>query len=316
MTDDSRYPWLTGAAQAARAAFERGRLGHGILVHGSPGLGSIELARWLAALVLCDARSGQPCGACASCTLRVAGNHPDFHWVEREEDAKQLKVEQIRDLAAALALKSYRGGFKVAVIAEADAMNANAANALLKTLEEPPPATLLVLCSSRPARLPATVVSRCQRLEIPRPTREDAVAWLSAQKSSAAWPAILEHAAGEPLRALQLEAGGFADLDKEMSGALERLRARNLDIPATAERWSKNALDRRLMWLDVWLARAIRATLLPAPALPSPAGDRNIRALYELLDRVRAFKLEIDTSLNMQLATEVLLLRAEGVLAN
>jgi len=305
-------PWLHDAAQTARSAFVRGRLGHGILVHAAPGVGSAELARWVASLVLCDAEpADRPCGTCASCTLRIAGTHPDLQWIEREEDAKQLKVEQIRDLTQALALKSYRGGYKVAVIAEADAMNVNAANALLKTLEEPPLATLLVLCSARPSRLPPTIVSRCQHLKVARPSRETALRWLGEQKASASWPTVLEHAAGEPLRALELDAGGFAELDREMAAALEQLRRRGLDIPGTADRWSKGGLDRRLAWLDVWLARTIRAALLPSPALPSSPQGRNIRALYGLLDRVRALRLELDTSLNMQLATEVVLLHAE-----
>jgi DNA polymerase-3 subunit delta' len=290
------------------------------LLHGSAGLGSHELARWLAALVLCDAPPARPCGRCASCALLAAGNHPDFHWVEREregeKEAKQLKVEQIRELATALTLKSYRGGYKAAVLAEADAMNPNAANALLKTLEEPAPQTLLVLCSARPSRLPATILSRCQRLEIARPAAERALEWLDATRASRAWPEILQYAAGEPLRALELEASAFAELDEEMHAALDRLRSGALDIPGTAERWSRNALDRRLMWLDVWVTRVIRQAFVPAAPLPSTAGRPNIRALYGLLDRVRSFRLELDTSLNLQLATEVLLLNAEGVLAN
>ena len=194
-------------------------------------------------------------------------------------------------------------------------MNANAANALLKTLEEPPAATLLVLVSSRPSRLPATILSRCQRLDIARPRTEAALEWLRARKAGVDWTGLLEHAAGEPLRALELEAGGFAELDREMAASLEQLRARRLDIAATAERWAKNLLERRLSWLDVWLTRAIREAFARSPALPSQAAGRNIRSLYALLDRVRALRLELDTSLNMQLATEVLLLRAESALA-
>lgn len=314
------YPWLADLCDAAHAALARERLGHAILVHGSAGLGSREMGRWLAALVLCDTRDSRPCGKCASCVLLGAGNHPDFYWVERERDgekeAKQLKVEQIRELAAALTLKSYRGGYKAAVIAAADAMNANAANALLKTLEEPAPRTLLVLCSARPSRLAATIVSRCQRLEIARPARESALEWLGAKKASPVWPEILLHAAGEPLRAVELEASGFAELDQEMRGAVDRLQRGGLDIPGTAERWSRNALERRLAWLDVWLTRTIRAAFAGESPLPSSPGPRNIRALYGLLDRVRVSRLELDTSLNMQLATEVLLLNARGVFAD
>ena len=93
-------------------------------------------------------------------------------WIDREEDAKQLLIEQIRALCDQLALKSYRGGYKVAIVTGADLMTENAANALLKTLEEPPPQSLLILCSARPSRLPATIVSRCQRLTIPKPPRD------------------------------------------------------------------------------------------------------------------------------------------------
>lgn len=320
MTLETTYPWLARPCATARTALARGRLGHALLVHGPVGLGSHELARWLGALVLCDVDEARPCGRCASCALLAAGNHPDFHWIERERDekekeAKEIKIEQIRDLAAALALKSYRGGYKAAVISEADAMNEKAANALLKTLEEPAPRTLLVLCSARPSRLTATIVSRCQRLELVHPRFEEGLAWLAVKKPAPAWQEILHHAAGEPLRAVDLEATGFAELDRDMRGALERLQSRSLDIPGTADRWSKQALDRRLMWLDVWLTRSIRQAFATAAPLPSPAGRRNIRALYGLLDRVRAFRLELDTSLNAQLATEVLLLSAEDALA-
>ncbi|NJO13670.1 MAG: hypothetical protein HC872_09640 [Gammaproteobacteria bacterium] len=278
-------------------------------------LGAPQLGHWLCNLVLCDRPDTSPCGQCASCVLLRAGNHPDYHSVQREEDAKQIKIEQVRELASVLALKSYRGGFKTALIAGADEMNVNAANALLKTLEEPAPQTLLVLCSARPSRLPATIVSRCQRLVVTRPSRVDALAWLEARRSSPNWEALLDHAAGEPLRALQMQAGGFGELDSEMQSAVAALGAKSLDVAGTAERWSKNALEARLMWLDVWLGRAIRTGLTGAPALPSMPRHLNIALLYGLLDRVREFRLELATSLNLQLATEVLLLRAENALS-
>jgi DNA polymerase-3 subunit delta' len=308
-------PWLAEPARRAREALERGRLGHGILVVGAPGLGPQVFARWLAQMALCDADARRPCGACSSCQLWNAGNHPDYLEVQREEDATQLKVEQVRDLCEALSFKSYRGGYKVAVIAEADAMNANAANALLKTLEEPPPSTILVLCSARPSRLPATIVSRCQRIDIPQPPTGEALAWLSARKSLQQWPTLLEYAAGAPLRAMELEAAGFLELDEDMRNVVERLAARSLNIQSTAERWHKAGLDLRLAWLDTWIARRVRHAVAPAAHLPPGSEIRNISGLFDLLDRVRAFKLELDTSLNKQLATEELLMRAEAALA-
>ena len=202
-------PWLAEPMARAREAFERGRLGHAILIQARAGLGSDVLARWLAALVLCDSAEGQPCGACPSCTLLAAGTHPDLMAIERQEDATQIKVEQVRELGETLALKSLRGGYKAAVITEAGLLNANAANALLKTLEEPQAKTLLVLCATRASRLPATVVSRCQRLVIPLPQREAALEWLRQLKPLEHWPRILDHAAGAPLLALELESRGY-----------------------------------------------------------------------------------------------------------
>jgi DNA polymerase-3 subunit delta' len=311
----SKLPWLAEPMARAREAFERGRLGHAILVQARAGLGSEVLARWLAALVLCDSKEGQPCGVCPSCTLLAASTHPDLLVIERQEDATQIKVEQVRELGETLALKSLRGGYKAALIPEADALNANAANALLKTLEEPQARTLLVLCTTRSSRLPPTIVSRCQRLVIPLPRRDAALEWLRQVKPLEHWPRILDYAAGAPLLAVELESGAFLALDREMVQAMDQLQARRLDLPGTAERWAKTGLEPRLIWLDAWIATRVREGLLPAGHLPSPRRIRNIRGLYALLDRVRALKLELTTPINAQLATEELLLQAETVLA-
>jgi DNA polymerase-3 subunit delta' len=307
-------PWLTPLrAQVVRAA-GRDRLPHAILIHAAPGLGGELLAAWIGAFVLCETRDVAPCGRCPACNLNVAGNHPDLHWVAREEDAKQLQIDQVRALCDVLALKSYRGGYKVAIIATADLMTANAANALLKTLEEPPPQSLLVLCSARPSRLPATIVSRCQRLTIPTPPREQALGWL-AEQAGGDWSRVLEFAAGAPLRALELRASAFEELDAEMTQALSRLARQELDIPATAERWAKNAPERRLEWIETWVTDSIRAALQAPTDLQSPKGIRKIRGLYGVLDQARGMRLELSTSLNTQLAAEELLLRAESALA-
>lgn len=307
-------PWLAPVrAQVARAA-GRERLPHALLIHAAPGLGSESLAAWIAAFALCESRAEAPCGRCPACTLLAAGNHPDLLWVAREEDARQLQIDQVRALCDMLTFKSYRGGYKVAIVATADVMSANAANALLKTLEEPPPESLLILCSARPSRLPATIVSRCLRLTIPTPPRELALDWLSSQ-AEGDWNRVLAFASGAPLRARELQASAFAELDEEMTKALARLTRRELDIPTTAERWAKNALERRLEWIETWVTESIRTTLSEAADLHSHGGIRKIRGLYDVLDQARGMRLELSTSLNMQLAAEQLLLRAEAALA-
>jgi DNA polymerase-3 subunit delta' len=309
------YPWLAPARAQVKSAVERGRLPHAVLVHARPGLGGESLALWIAGVVLCEVPAAAPCGQCASCRLLAAGNHPDLAWVTRAEDAKSLQIEQIRTVCDVLALKSYRGGYKVAVIATADVMTANAANALLKTLEEPPPQTLLVLCSARPSRLPATIVSRCQRVPVATPARTVALDWLQQQDQGAAWNDVLDFASGAPLRALELRANAFDDLHREMTQALTQLARRELDIPGVAERWSRNALETRLEWMETWVTNSIRQALLEAADLQTSGGIRKIRGLYGVLDRAREMRLELASSLNVQLAAEELLLRAESALA-
>lgn len=311
-------PWLAPAMEQLKRTKEAGRLPHGLLIQAAEGLGAEALGRWAASLAMCTSASDAPCGTCKSCVLLAAGNHPDLRWIVREEDAKQLGVDQIRELCSAMALKSYVGGYKTAVIAEADSMNTNAANALLKTLEEPPSSTLLVLCSMRPSRLPSTIISRCQRLKVARPARAAALQWLKQAKGAGSvnWEELLDHAAGAPLRAQALARSGFADLDGEMRSAVADLKRRALDVPTTAEKWAKGELGPRLDWFETWITNALRGALVPGTALPSAAGTQNIRRLFKLLDRVRGLKLELSTSLNVQLMAEQLLLSTEAALAS
>ena len=155
-------PWLHGAQQRMRDALSGRRLSHSLLLLSVPGLG----ANWIGAMALCESDAARPCGACASCVLLRADSHPDWHVVRVEEDAQQIKVEQIRELIESLALSSYRGGYKVGIVEGAEALNANGANAFLKTLEEPTDKTLLVMIARPSHRLPATIASRCFRLHL------------------------------------------------------------------------------------------------------------------------------------------------------
>ncbi|HKE44973.1 MAG TPA: DNA polymerase III subunit delta' [Steroidobacteraceae bacterium] len=314
-------PWLARARRRIAGALRQGRLPHGLLIHAPRGVGADSLALWIGQLALCRAPGEEPCGTCAACRLIAAGNHPDLHWITLLEDKRDVLIEQVRELSEAFGFKSYRGGRKVGVIAPADLMNDKAANALLKTLEEPPPDALLVLVCERPSRLPATIVSRCQRISIPAPLRAVALEWLSAREPDlASWNEVLEFAGGAPLRALELHASGFANLHREMNATLNALRERSLDIPATAGGWAGRnaavALEDRLSWIETWITNSLREAFQRGANLQSLPGIRKIRGLYAVLDRVREFKLELSKfSLNAQLATEELLLRTQVALA-
>lgn len=147
------------------AAWRKGRLGHAYLFVGPPGVGKDTLARELARAVLCESRAAElrACGKCASCGLVDSATHPDLFFAARPEDKVDLPIELIRELIEHLSLKPARGGRKVAILDDADDLSAEAANAFLKTLEEPPGGSLLILIGGpSPERQYSTILSRCQ----------------------------------------------------------------------------------------------------------------------------------------------------------
>ncbi|CAG1004130.1 DNA polymerase III subunit delta' [Myxococcaceae bacterium] len=253
------YPWQ--ARFAAEWLARRESWPHALLLHGPAGFGKRALAGFLVQGCLCEAPQADavPCGICPSCHWLREGLHPDLRWIEPvvAEDEGETKVrpeiiriEQIRELADFVMLSAHRRGRKAVVIAPAEAMNTAAANALLKTLEEPPPGTLLLLVSDRPGRLPATVLSRCTKLAAPRPDAEASLAWLRHEGCSAA-DALLAQAGGAPLRAREL---GDATYQAERSAFLAQLAApARLSAIALGARLDACPKPERKVLLGQWL---------------------------------------------------------------
>lgn len=313
-------PWHAPAVSQLASAWGRQHFPHALLVHGPQGIGKRQLAAWLAASVLCDESSARldRCGQCASCKLIVAGSHPDLLWVHPEEDKQQIAVDQVRAVSERLYQTSYRQGYKVAVIEPAHLVTTAGANALLKTLEEPPPRSLLLLVSWQPSTLPATVRSRCQQLAIARPGSAVALQWLREQQVSVD-ASLLEFAGGGPLRAMAHAGASFSTLDQEMQRALGELFRGETDISQVASQWCKEALPERLVWLDLWLTANARGALTKNPAavtfpvrsahLPSLPRAANISSVYEMVDRIRSLKAQLArTALQRELAIESWLL--------
>jgi DNA polymerase III subunit delta' len=331
-------PWLQSARTRVRAAFDAQRLPHSLLLLSNPGLGAEQLANWISALALCESQGPPPCGECASCRLLRSDSHPDSHFVRLEEDAQQIKVDQVRALIESLSLKSYRGGYKVGVIEGAESLNANGANAFLKTLEEPGANTVLILIARPSHRLPATIASRCLRLVLTPPPTEAAVHWLQGRAQADAgtaatkdgiaaaqsWHAELALAGGAPLRALELAEVGVAALDADMRESLRQLAAGSVDVTLLADRWVKSDPGLRIIWLENWITQrvhtALGADISPQSAepvrLPAALLKPKIRALFELLDAARDLRRLASTGMNQQLALEALLLGGRAALAN
>jgi DNA polymerase-3 subunit delta' len=321
-------PWLQSARTRVRAAFDAQRLPHSLLLLSNPGLGAEQLANWISALALCESQGPRPCGECASCRLLRSDSHPDSHFVRLEEDAQQIKVDQVRALIESLSLKSYRGGYKVGVIEGAESLNANGANAFLKTLEEPGANTVLIMVARPSHRLPATIASRCLRLVLTPPPTETAVAWLQGRAQAGAgtqsWHAELALAGGAPLRALELAEVGVTALDADMREALRQLAAGSVDVTLLADRWVKSDPGLRIIWFENWITQrvhtALGADISPQSAepvgLPAALLKPKIRALFELLDAARDLRRLASTGMNQQLALEALLLCGRVALAN
>ncbi len=253
----SLAPWHSEAWTSLRARLSRGALPHALLLCGPEGLGKRAFAEAFVALALCEQRGDVACGRCRACQLLAAGSHPDRVRVglEERDDGKlrsEIVVEQIRRLSERLAMTPQFGGLQLVLIDPAEAMNAAAANALLKTLEEPTRGTVIVLVSDAPGRLVATIRSRCQRIEFKPPSREQVLAWLAAQ-GVAEGAASLDAASGNPGRALALARSGGLALRAEVARDLAALWTGQCPAGEAANRWAGSEGELRL-WFAAQLA--------------------------------------------------------------
>jgi len=256
---------------------------------------------------------GKACGHCDSCKLLQAGTHPDFLYLAPESPDKAIKVDVIRQLCQALTLTSQYEGYKVVIIASADNMNVNAANSLLKTLEEPGANTVLILESSRAYRLPVTIRSRCQTVKFLTPGYELAQKWLESQSVDNAG-SFLPIAHGAPLKALKLAEADSIERRKLLTDALIAI-AENRPVTEWAEKLAKHPSGELLGWLYDWIGDLIRQNAgQQSIHAPGTQALRKITAhvqqtdLFSLLDEVISLKKMQSIPLNAQMFWEDLLI--------
>src|SRR5260364_353896 len=313
----------------------RARWPHALLLHGPAGIGKSSFARRLAASLVCETplSGGQPCERCMACHWSARGTHPDIRFVcpeNKAESAKgnatastgstaekarvqsaEIKIEQVRALIDFCSLSAHRGGRRVVVLAPAESLNAASANALLKTLEEPPPEVVFLLVCARPDILPATIISRCQRWPMHAPARADALVWLNSQGIHNAGE-VLAAAGGAPLAA---RAGAQDPPASARRFMLDQLAAgAQCDAFACGERLQKAPVSDVLGWLQRWLydllaqysARRPRYYPGEAEALKRCAQSLNTRQLLRYLRHVNAQRAVEHHPLNTRLVIEVM----------
>ena len=267
------YPWQSDAWLHLQTFRER--LPHAILFYGQAGIGKSRFAEAFAQSLLCEARmpDGHACGACLSCGWFEQYAHPDYRRVRPEildEDdggdtdegesrktakssktpSKDIRIEQVRALADFMNISTHRQGKRVVLLYPAEALNSASANALLKTLEEPPPETVFLLVSNNIERLLPTTLSRCRQFAMPMPTTAQSLAWLATQQIDSADVWLAEQG-GAPLAALALAQSGSRDVQDELLVVLMRPSVEA--ALKTAERLQKVVVAELVLGVQRWL---------------------------------------------------------------
>ncbi|MEA2078807.1 MAG: DNA polymerase III subunit delta' [Pseudomonadota bacterium] len=311
--------WLQQYRDRLNRTRVQGRLPHALLISGQDGVGKRVLAEQFAHSLLCEqpAADGQACGQCASCGWLQAGTHPDLLWLVPEEAGKAIKVDQVRALSSELCMTSHAGRYKLVIIQPADAMNTNAANSLLKTLEEPSDNTLVMLLTALPGRLPATIRSRCQQLQVAVPDALSAQQWLQdTGMESGQAIRYLKLANGAPLKAQQLAETDSAGRRDQCLQQLVAVYQGSLDPIETAKQWMGESERQSLDWWRAWLQDMLRWQQGRRPPLEPEVAQKlqrivetvDCRQLFDLLDKVANALNSLGSGLNRQLILEDLLI--------
>lgn len=308
-----KLSWLESIAAGWLTGLEQGRRPHAVLLFGPPGTGKRATALWMARQCL-----GMPdAGPLPEYPVEVP-EHADLRWVACPQDKHTIGIDQIRSLVNALNLTSYEGGGKVAVIEAAHLMTSNAANSLLKTLEEPSGDTLMVLVADRIGRLPATIFSRCQRINFNRPGDAESLAWLDRWQPGTDWSKALQAAGGGPLRAIAA-LDRLSDTDAMAQEFVDMAEGRTSPLKVAA-RWSRYEPGFVLDWLGTQIQQCIYrlsggAISRHYTGLPESVLYRiDRRNLFCYLDTINRLRGQAVGSFNVQLTLDSLLIDwAEGL---
>jgi DNA polymerase III subunit delta' len=314
-------PWLAPAAAQLEAALRAGTLGHAWVLSGPAGVGKINLALVLARRLLggegapVELEAGEALAAMVG-RHEPTDRHPDLHWLYPQEDKQTISIEQVRDVTEALTLTAHGGGAKVVVIEPAEALTTAAANALLKTLEEPTPRAYLLLVSHQPGRLAPTVRSRCQHLVLHAPATVAVASWLEVSPETVSEARRSVGAA--PLRLAAAIKDEATSVFNKLENDIAELSQDRLDAQAMAQAWAKGDPELILSWLR----RRIHEELAARFAQPPGSTEVTVRAgatlhnawralptrtLFEVYDRAEKLVNQLGSGLNVELAIVAML---------
>lgn len=318
------YPWQLDNWRQLQAYIQQQRVPQALMFSGLAGQGKRQLAEHYAHSLLCQSplADASACGACVSCHLFAAQTHPDFLIIEPDEAGKVIGIDKIRQLIVKLALKpQYDAAYRVVIIQPADSMNTASANAFLKCLEEPSERTCLLLISEQPGRLPATIRSRCQKIECAAPSKPLAMTWLQQQGVGESAELLLNLAQGAPLLAKRYADQNMLALRQQYFQAWLQLADSKGNLLVLAEQWQKQEgvdLAAVLQWMASWVADIVKCAchadvkLIANPdmknALQGLAERLELKRLFRFYDNVLLTTSQLNTQLNKQLMIEQLLI--------
>ncbi|MDD2553121.1 MAG: DNA polymerase III subunit delta' [Desulfotomaculaceae bacterium] len=307
-------------------AISSGRVAHAYLFAGPEGVGKETTAMAFARALLCSCPAGgDACGTCRECRQLSSGNHPDFYLVEPA--GASIKIEQVREIQRRVPYCSYQGGRKIYLIRQAEAMTAEAANCILKTLEEPPRDTVFILLSARPQVLLPTILSRCQALYFKEMSVPDLIRGLVSLNEMPEEEARLyaSLSGGSMGRALSYASGALmADRDaaNALAGAL--WHGGPLESVEMAEKASESkpkaifTLDTLACWyrdLLVWREAGEAGSLFNTDrvdTIKTEAARYDTGRILAIIEEIMSTKRKIEVNANTRLALETLFLRLSG----
>jgi len=313
------YPWLKSYWLHLVSYVKQERIPQALLINGVAGLGKQQLALYYAQYLICLNQSENVfCGHCASCKLFMANTHPDFMMLEPEEPGKVIGIDLVRQLITKLTLKPQYSGYRVVLINPAEKMNTSAANAFLKCLEEPPERTVFLLHTESMQQLPATIISRCQKLLLASPGVDSTSLWLQEHGVTKQQKLLLNLAQGAPLLALAYAKGELAEQRNQSFSDWQGIILHHTCPVTLAEKWYKLPATQLLGWLISWTEDLIKCHFIIKQSLLSNndlekdlhdlAKRLNLKLLFEFYNLLLKATYRLQTALNKQLLFEEILI--------
>lgn len=324
MIADNQFPWQKKQWQQLWQSYQQNRLPHALLFSGIAGIGKMHMAILFAHSLLCSQPNdtGDVCGQCRSCHLINAKSHADLLVVEPEESGQMIKIDQIREVIEFVNSSAQQGGYRIIIINPANAMNQNAANALLKSLEEPTARCLLILVSNKRLKLLPTIKSRCQEIAFQKPEHEMGVKWLIEKNNQIPnAELLLSLANGAPLKALDLFETNFITVRQDFYNGLLAISQKQEDPLRFAARWLETEIATLMSLLQNWLRDLLRFKLTQGEgaiinfdfrdAFTKISQRLALNSMMEYIDYVQNHSLKVldSNNLNRQLVLEELFIQ-------